>query len=229
MMNKYGLKKIIQGMILLSVSLVPLHQFNAAIANENPVNPTENQEQNQKRNPLIGTEWQLIDWTENQTLGKENSTIAFEKDTVSGSGSCNRYTAGYAIQDNAIKVGLIAATRKACTEEIMNQEMLFLGALEGAKIYSINAKGQLQIAYIKQKEIGILTFKNINNNNNKTVEKTVYISPETVDCIGVAPQQCLQIKENLEDNWTFFYSSIEGFDYEPGYFYELRISQKKKN
>ncbi|EAZ91076.1 META and DUF4377 domain-containing protein [Crocosphaera chwakensis] len=227
MINKYGLKTIIKGVILLSISLVSLESFNSVIANENPSNSTENQDENQKKNPLVGTEWQLINWTENQVLSKENSTIAFQKDALSGSGSCNRYTAGYAVQENSMKVGLIAATRKACPEEIMNQEMLFLSALEGAKVYSINAKGELEIAYIKQKEIGILTFKLTNNENSKTVEKTVYLSPETIDCIGVAPQQCLQIKENLEDDWTLFYGSIEGFDYEPGYFYELRIAQKK--
>ncbi len=227
MINKYGLKTIIKRAILLSISLVSLESFNAAIANETPSNSTENQQENQKKNPLVGTEWQLVDWTEKQSLTKENSTITFQKDALSGSGSCNRYTAGYAVQENSMKVGLIAATRKACPEDIMTQEMLFLGALEGAKIYSINAKGQLQIAYIKQKGIGILTFKPTNNENSKTVEKTVYISPETIDCIGVVPQQCLKIKENVEDEWTLFYGSIEGFDYEPGYFYELKIAQKK--
>ncbi len=228
MINKYGLKKVVQGLLLISISLISLEQCNRAIANENTPNSTENQQQNSTKNPLIGTEWQLVSWTENQALSKENSTLIFEKDRLSGSGSCNRYTAGYAVQENAMKVGLIAASRKACPEEVMKQEMLFLSALEGAKLYSINAKGQLQIAYIKQKGIGIMTLKKISNDNNKIVEKTVYISPETVDCIGVAPQQCLQIKENLGDNWILFYGSIEGFDYEPGYFYELRIAQKKK-
>ncbi len=131
------------------------------------------------------------------------------------------------MQENAMKVGLIGATRMACPEEIMNQEMTFLSALEGAKIYSINSDGKLQIAYIKQKEIGIMTFKKISDDNSKMVEKTVYIAPETVDCVGVAPQKCLQIKENLEDDWTFFYGTIEGFNYEPGYFYQLKIAQKK--
>ncbi|MDJ0601424.1 MAG: META and DUF4377 domain-containing protein [Crocosphaera sp.] len=227
MTNSFQLKKIIQGLMLISISLISLEQYNPAIASELPSNSTENQQQNQTKNPLIGTEWQLASWTENQTLSKENSTLMFEKDRLSGSGSCNRYTTGYVIQGNAMKVGLIAATRKACSEDIMNQETLFLSALEGAKLYSINAKGQLQIAYIKPKEIGIMTFKNITNDNSKIIEKTVYISPETVDCIGFAPQKCLQIKENLEDNWILFYGSIEGFNYEPGYLYELRIAQKK--
>ncbi len=226
MTHRFHLQKIISGLLVISIPLISFGQFHSAIANEPPSNSTENQQQNSTKNPLMGTKWQLVSWTEKQPLTKEKSTLMFEKDTLSGSGSCNRYTAGYGVQENAIKVGLIAATRKACPEAIMNQEILFLSALEGAKLYSINGKGQLQIAYIKQKEIGIMTFKHMSQ-NRKAVEKIVYIAPETVDCIGVAPQKCLQIKENLEDDWIFFYGNIEGFDYEPGYFYELRISEKK--
>ncbi|MGB5773023.1 MAG: META and DUF4377 domain-containing protein [Crocosphaera sp.] len=212
---------------MIFISSVYLGSLNQAIANENPSNSTQNQTDNKTKNPLNGTEWQLVAWSENQPLTKAISTIAFEKERLSGDSSCNRYTAGYAIQENAIKLGLIAATRKACPEEIMTQEMLFLSALEGAKLYTINAQGQLQIAYIKQKEIGILTFKPITNNNTPTTEKTVYISPETRDCIGIIPRQCLQIKENIEDKWTLFYESIEGFEYENGYLYQVIIAQKK--
>ncbi|MDJ0658677.1 MAG: META domain-containing protein [Crocosphaera sp.] len=171
MTNHFKLETIIKGLIVIAISCISLEPYNPAIANETPSNPSENQQETQTKNPLIGTEWQLASWTEKQGLSKENSTLMFEKDRLSGSGSCNRYTAGYGIQENAMKVGLIAATRKACTEEIMNQEMLFLSALEGAKLYSINAKGELQIAYIKQKEIGLMTFKKVTNQNSKMIER----------------------------------------------------------
>ncbi len=221
------INKLIETFILIFISSVYLGSLNQAIANETPSNSSQNLTENKTKNPLNGTEWQLVAWSENQPLTKAISTIAFEKERLSGDSSCNRYTAGYAIQENAIKLGLIAATRKACPEEIMTQEMLFLSALEGAKLYTINAQGQLQIAYLKQKQIGILTFKPITNNNTPTTEKTVYISPETRDCIGILPRQCLQIKENIEDKWTLFYESIEGFEYEHGYLYQVRIAQKK--
>lgn len=54
-------------------------------------------------------------------------------------------------------------------------------------------------------------------------EKTVYVGPFLVDCVGVGPQKCMLIKENLEDNYTFFYDQIEGFNYEEGYEYELLV------
>jgi len=59
------------------------------------------------------------------------------------------------------------------------------------------------------------------------VEKTIYVGPRQVDCVGVAPQKCLLIKENPEDDWTMYYDSIQGFDYEPGYEYELRITEEE--
>lgn len=55
------------------------------------------------------------------------------------------------------------------------------------------------------------------------IEKTIFVGPELVDCVGVAPQQCMQIKENPEGEYTLFYGTIEGFEFEPGYTYELRV------
>lgn len=54
-------------------------------------------------------------------------------------------------------------------------------------------------------------------------EKTFIVGSETVDCTGVAPMKCLQVKENSSDNWSNFYSNIEGFTYEPGYEYVLKV------
>lgn len=52
---------------------------------------------------------------------------------------------------------------------------------------------------------------------------TMYVGAETVDCVGVAPQQCLLIKFNPNDNWEFEYDGINGFEYEAGFEYELRV------
>jgi len=57
--------------------------------------------------------------------------------------------------------------------------------------------------------------------------KTVYVGPELVDCVGVAPQKCMQVKENPEDEYTLFYNQIEGFDYEEGYVYELLVREEQ--
>jgi heat shock protein HslJ len=54
-------------------------------------------------------------------------------------------------------------------------------------------------------------------------EKTIYVGPYQVPCTGVAPQSCLLVREDPSDDWQYHYDPIEGFVYEPGFEYELRI------
>lgn len=54
---------------------------------------------------------------------------------------------------------------------------------------------------------------------------TMFVAPEKVECVGVAPQECLQVRYALNEDYQLFYSSIEGFDYEPGYDYELLVQK----
>ncbi len=53
------------------------------------------------------------------------------------------------------------------------------------------------------------------------------IASTKVDCQGVAPQKCLQIKKNTQKEWEYFYRNIEGFNYEEGYEYVIEVSQEK--
>jgi heat shock protein HslJ len=46
-----------------------------------------------------------------------------------------------------------------------------------------------------------------------------------VDCEGEGPQTCYLVKENREDEWSLYYFEIDGFEYEPGYEYELIVSE----
>ncbi len=58
-------------------------------------------------------------------------------------------------------------------------------------------------------------------------EKTLIIGPETANCTGVMPMKCLQVKENDNGAWTNLYTNIEGFTYEPGYEYVLKVKEEK--
>ena len=55
------------------------------------------------------------------------------------------------------------------------------------------------------------------------VEKTLYIGPILRDCVGVAPMKCLMVREDPNAPWQNFYSPIEGFTFEPGYTYTLKV------
>ena len=58
-------------------------------------------------------------------------------------------------------------------------------------------------------------------------KKIVYIADAKVDCEGAASQKCLQIKEEGQTDWTYFCDHIEGFDYEAGFFYKLKVEVAK--
>ncbi len=47
----------------------------------------------------------------------------------------------------------------------------------------------------------------------------VSVGPELVDCVGIGPRKCLVV------DGKFFYDSIAGFDYEPGYRYMIRMER----
>jgi hypothetical protein len=63
--------------------------------------------------------------------------------------------------------------------------------------------------------------------NNPPVEtnmvEDLYINSELVDCEGVAPQQCMQVRTSPDSDWELFYGQVEGFMFEPGYTYKLRV------
>ena len=58
--------------------------------------------------------------------------------------------------------------------------------------------------------------------DEKNIE-TLIIGPYTETCQGFIEQQCyLEFNEENEE-WEFFYESIQGFDFEPGYIYTLKV------
>lgn len=66
------------------------------------------------------------------------------------------------------------------------------------------------------------------NQTGKMKERIVWINSAMVNCTGVSPTVCLQMQESAEidsDKWELFYDEIKGFDFEPGYFYQLKINE----
>ena len=58
--------------------------------------------------------------------------------------------------------------------------------------------------------------------NEENIE-LLTIGPYTETCQGFIEQTCfLEFNEESQE-WEFFYESIQGFDYEPGYIYQLKV------
>jgi hypothetical protein len=55
----------------------------------------------------------------------------------------------------------------------------------------------------------------------------LYVGPETATCTGVGVRQCLLVREDPDEDWHFFYDSIRGFEFEPGYYYTLLVERRR--
>ncbi|NND86325.1 MAG: DUF4377 domain-containing protein [Nitrosopumilus sp.] len=60
-------------------------------------------------------------------------------------------------------------------------------------------------------------------------EKIIYIAPNLVDCVGVGPQKCMQVRYDENSSWQNFYDSIKGFDFveEKSYKISVKVTDVK--
>ncbi len=53
--------------------------------------------------------------------------------------------------------------------------------------------------------------------------KTMFVDAKRVACEGEGLTECLRTKDAPDASWLLFYRTIEGFTFEPGHLYELRV------
>ncbi|CAA0121800.1 Uncharacterised protein [BD1-7 clade bacterium] len=58
---------------------------------------------------------------------------------------------------------------------------------------------------------------------NNPTQEVLFVDDHTVNCTGVAPMQCMLVREDSEREWQLMYQSISGFNYEKGFRYELLV------
>ncbi len=179
-------------------------------------------------NRLQNTTWQLVTMGRTKPVTLKPITLMFEKDRIGGSAGCNRFFGNYSLQGNQLQVkSPLGTTRMACPGETMKYESEFLRALAAANRYEITAKGELKIQYKDGQKTQVLTFEQASTNQTKGTEKIIYVNSKTVPCTGVMRMDCLQVKESEAGEWRLFYGAIEGFKFEPGNQYKLKIREER--
>jgi len=94
---------------------------------------------------LEGTSWTVIGYNNGKggvvsvIIGSEITASFGEDDKITGNAGCNNYSAGYETDSDNIKIGVAEVTEMACLEPegIMEQEQLYLAALEMADTYKV--------------------------------------------------------------------------------------------
>ena len=57
--------------------------------------------------------------------------------------------------------------------------------------------------------------------------KIIWVAHFKADCVGVAPQKCYLIKDNMYDPWMYWYNEIERLDWQKGYAYEVVVAEER--
>ncbi len=79
-------------------------------------------------------------------VDRSRMTLNFGNDgRVSDRESCNSFTAAYRLAGERLAISKAAATMKACTPSLMQQERLFLDLLAQARRFTIDASGALAL------------------------------------------------------------------------------------
>jgi heat shock protein HslJ len=100
---------------------------------------------NARSQDLSGTSWEVIAYNNGKqavtsVLAGSSITAKFGGDgTLSGNGGCNNYNGTYTVTAKQIKIGPLASTRMFCAdpEGVMDQEALYLAALQTADTYKV--------------------------------------------------------------------------------------------
>ena len=91
-----------------------------------------------------GPAWVVEDIDKSGVIERSRPTLLFDdKGRLSGSASCNTYTASYTIGGEGLAIGKSVSTRKACPPALMTQEQAFLAFLEAVDRFEIGGDGAL--------------------------------------------------------------------------------------
>ena len=63
-----------------------------------------------------------------------------------------------------------------------------------------------------------------NNDSEGVGDREVFIDHYKSECFGIDLSLCMRSRSSTEEEWSLFYNAIEGFDYEWGYVYKLKVN-----
>ncbi len=194
-----------------------------------PTQPPPSGPQEVPVSAITNITWQWSELVENEPAAQsvvpnpESYSLAFFDDgTLGVKADCNTGSGSYTVDGSTIEFGPMALTRALCPPESLSDQFVRLlaevdtyGMQDGRLVLTLNdGAGEMRFQNGGMAEVP----------EAAPEEVRMFIGPEKVPCVGAAPQECLQVKYAPEDDWQLFYDQIEGFVWEPGFIYELRVN-----
>ncbi|MGB0360787.1 MAG: DUF4377 domain-containing protein [Endozoicomonas sp.] len=158
-------------------------------------------------------------WQESSVTTKPLMTLDIQQDRIAAYAGCNRMFGLVSMSGDHLVVGNLTSTLMACFGEIADKEEQLTQLLSSQPLVK-QSDNQLilsnnDIRYVFKKMPDI----------NKGMTRFIYVAPEKAHCVGIAPMTCLQVRESEEEPWNLFYGDIEGFEFQEGNAYRLRIKE----
>lgn len=175
------------------------------------------------QNPLAWTEWELTSPT---YRGLEKApTLKISDKGLSPSVGLNVINGGYTVQGNTIRVESLISTMMAGPQEVMEAERALIKGVEGARSFELSQNGQR----LTLRGASTLVFRRTGTTAQgfvPTETKIIYVGPQLgPEMDGDKSPQYLQLEDLSEGvSWgKFTERKIEGFEFVPGYRYQMRV------
>ncbi|WP_374603478.1 DUF4377 domain-containing protein [Arenimonas sp.] len=185
------------------------------------VRPVENE-------PLLDMDWRLVAGPDNRhlpTQGAGSAVLRFSPSSFSMTGPCNNHRGGWTRDGDTLRLGgegaAIASTKRGCPRELMQREADLLEAFAGPLRAEFSGT-QLRLV---DGDGARWTFDSQDVATSAGRERIVLVSGERKPCSGAAPAQCLQVRTEPGAPWQHYYGDIEGFSWQEGVDYVLRIRE----
>ncbi|MGL6069794.1 DUF4377 domain-containing protein [Craterilacuibacter sp.] len=151
--------------------------------------------------------------------GEGKTSLLLKDGNLSATAGCNRLFGPAEVKDGRLLVGNLASTMMMCPPELMQKEDALKKLLASKPQVEVK-DGKL---LLKGDSQSLVLEAAPSLEGGKT--RFIYVMGETKPCMGVAPMQCLQVREDKAQPWQNHFGQIEGFKAEPGLNYRLRIKE----
>ena len=94
---------------------------------------------------LDGTAWRAVSVDGQPPIEGSEATAAFAEGRIYGTTGCNRYFAGYTLEEGRLSLTPVGMTMMACDGPIGDLEQVFVRVLNAAESAVIDAEGRLVI------------------------------------------------------------------------------------
>ena len=222
-----------QRLIFSALALSLATALTACQSTSQTATETNNNNSSVQGAQLMQTKAQMLQsfvWTHQATNMPKPIILNFQDGRVGIDAGCNGMGADVQVDDQVIKAGNVMSTMKACEPSIMKQEQM-----AGKLFANRDVPYELDLANLNQPVLILTTAdgQKLRFTGEPTAEmkykgeaeiQFLEIAAETKSCVGVAPMQCLQVREIKYDDgkkvavgeWSNFYSQIEGYQHQQG-------------